>query len=168
VASTFYVTIEGTKQGVFKGESNRENAKEKIPALAFSYEVTSPRDVATGQASGKRQHAPVTFVKEWGAASPQLFQAAVTNEVLKSVLFEFLRTNANGEEEVFETVKLTNATVSHLKDTFDARGENGGHQPAAGADGPTLEEVALTFQKIEIENKSGKTLASDDLQGRVR
>lgn len=30
----------------------------------------SPRDVATGQASGKRMHKPITFVKEWGAASP--------------------------------------------------------------------------------------------------
>lgn len=36
------------------------------------YEVKSPRDLATGQASGKRQHQPVTFVKEWGAATPRL------------------------------------------------------------------------------------------------
>lgn len=37
-----------------------------------SYEVKSPRDIATGQASGKRQHGSITIVKEWGAASPQL------------------------------------------------------------------------------------------------
>jgi hypothetical protein len=37
-----------------------------------SYEVKSPRDVATGQASGKRQYAPIKIVKEWGAASPEL------------------------------------------------------------------------------------------------
>src|SRR5438270_13585459 len=37
-----------------------------------SYEVKSPRDVASGQASGKRQHGSITIVKEWGAASPQL------------------------------------------------------------------------------------------------
>ena len=30
------------------------------------------RDVATGQASGKRQHKPISVVKEWGAASPML------------------------------------------------------------------------------------------------
>ncbi|MBS1902473.1 MAG: hypothetical protein JSS75_02060 [Bacteroidetes bacterium] len=34
--------------------------------------ATAPRDVATGQASGKRQHKPITIVKEWGASSPQL------------------------------------------------------------------------------------------------
>jgi type VI secretion system secreted protein Hcp len=161
VASTFFVTIEGTKQGVFKGESQGERSKDKISGYAFSYEVTSPRDVATGQASGKRQYSPVTFVKEWGAASPQLFQAAVTNEVLKSVLFEFVRTNPDGEEEIFETVKLSNATVSHIKDSFDGRNGGGDHGPS----GPTMEEVALTFQKIEIENKPGKTMAVDDRGG---
>ena len=31
--------------------------------------VASPRDVATGQASGKRQHRPITIVKEWGAST---------------------------------------------------------------------------------------------------
>src|SRR5438270_1529115 len=34
--------------------------------------VESPRDVATGMATGRRQYAPVKIVKEWGAASPQL------------------------------------------------------------------------------------------------
>jgi len=34
--------------------------------------VVSPRDSASGMATGKRQHAPVKIVKEWGAASPQL------------------------------------------------------------------------------------------------
>jgi hypothetical protein len=36
------------------------------------YSVKSPRDAASGQASGKRMHKPVTFVKEWGATTPQL------------------------------------------------------------------------------------------------
>ena len=36
------------------------------------YRVTSPRDAASGQASGKRMHKPFTIVKEWGAATPQL------------------------------------------------------------------------------------------------
>lgn len=36
------------------------------------YRVTGPRDMASGQASGKRMHKPFTIVKEWGAASPQL------------------------------------------------------------------------------------------------
>src|SRR5260221_8493409 len=102
MARVFYVTIEGSRQGRFKGESTLANAKGKIEGLTFSSEVASPRDVATGQASGKRIHSPITFTKQWGAASPQLFQAAVTNEILKSVLFEFVGTDKAGKELVFE------------------------------------------------------------------
>lgn len=39
---------------------------------AVTSEVVAPRDAATGQASGKRQHKPIKIVKEWDAASPQL------------------------------------------------------------------------------------------------
>jgi len=34
--------------------------------------VQSPRDIATGQASGKRMHKPFTITKEWGASTPML------------------------------------------------------------------------------------------------
>lgn len=34
--------------------------------------VVSPRDSASGMATGKRQYAPVKITKEWNAASPQL------------------------------------------------------------------------------------------------
>ncbi len=151
----FYVTIEGTKQGKFKGESVREAHEETIGASCFGYQVQSPRDVATGAATGKRVHQPVTFVKEWGPASPQLFQALTTNEVLKSALFEFVHTTADGTEEVYHTVKLTNATVVSIRQ-YTSGGQGSG-LPAHG-----LEEVALAFQAIEIESKTGKTMAADN------
>jgi hypothetical protein len=31
-------------------------------------------DAASGQATGKRQHKPITFTKEWGAATPQIMK----------------------------------------------------------------------------------------------
>ena len=45
------------------------------------YQVKGPRDAATGMASGKRQHGSVTFVKEWGPASPQLMAMKPTYDV---------------------------------------------------------------------------------------
>ncbi len=45
------------------------------------YQVKGPRDSASGQASGKRQHRPVTFVKEWGAATPQLSAIKPTYDI---------------------------------------------------------------------------------------
>jgi hypothetical protein len=40
--------------------------------LANASYIVSPRDAASGMATGRRQYAPVKIVKEWGAASPQL------------------------------------------------------------------------------------------------
>ena len=155
MAEAFYVTIVGRKQGKFKPDG--AVAAGKIKGLAFHYEVASPRDAASGQASGKRQHSPVSFVKTWGAASPQLFQAAVTNEVLDSVLFEFVETTPEGKEAVFQTLKLTNAFVASIKQ--DVKSAPGGHELQ------DLEEVAIVFQSIEMENLNGKTVAVDNWRG---
>jgi type VI secretion system secreted protein Hcp len=158
VAYEFYVRVKGQKQGDFKNETPREKRQGKIPGLAFAYEVSSPRDAATGQASGKRTHQPVTFVKAWGASSPQFFQALTTNELLPSVLFEFVATDPNGEEYVRDTVKLTNATVSRLRRWLDRPDQPASPWPYVRP----LEEISFTFQRIELESKDGKTMAVDD------
>jgi type VI secretion system secreted protein Hcp len=158
----FYVSIEGTKQGKFKGESPREQWKEKFPGLSYSHQIQSPRDVATGQASGKRQHGPITVTKEWGPSSPQIFQALVTNEVLKSVLFEFIHTTPDGAEEVYQTIKLTNATVCSAQ-YLTGTGESAGSAKTQSTyDTHELEQISFTYQKIEMEHLPGKTSASDD------
>jgi hypothetical protein len=50
-------------------------ARDQVRSASFHYNVKSPRDSASGMASGKRTHHPVTFVKEWGPSTPQFFQA---------------------------------------------------------------------------------------------
>lgn len=162
MAYEFYVTVQGTKQGKFKGESPREAHKEKFPCISYRHEIKSPRDVATGQASGKRQHGAVTVTKEWGAASPQLFQALVTNEVLPSVLFEFIHTTPDGAEEVYYTIKLVDATVSGINYTTGADESAGSAKTTATYDTHELENVSFTYRRIEVEHKPGKTSAIDD------
>ena len=170
MAYEFYISIEGQKQGKFKGESGRGAPKGEGTDTAaasagtrsrhqFRLRDSSPRDAATGQASGKRMHKPILVTKEWGAASPQLFQALVTNENLKSVLFEFVKTNAQGEEEIYHTIKLTNAAVSNIKAYLDLTDTTGDPY-----DAHELEDVSFVFQKIEMENKEGKTQAVDSWQ----
>jgi Type VI secretion system effector, Hcp len=50
---------------------------------AAEYQVTSPRDSASGQASGKRMHKPMTIVKEWGPATPQLMAMKTGYDIKK-------------------------------------------------------------------------------------
>ncbi len=138
----FSMTIEGTKQGVFPGAKGGA-----IAGLGFSYGVKSPRDVATGQASGKRQHGPIVVTKVVGTASPQIFQALTTNEVLKSVGIEL-----PGGEGSGYTIKLSNATVSELKQ----------YTEVLNGQAMVLEDVSFTFQKIEVQDPGTKTMAIDD------
>lgn len=160
VASSFDVTIEGTKQGRFKGERGRD----KIAGLAFHYDVKSPRDAATGMASGKRQHGAITFTKAIDSSSPQIFQALTSNEVLKSVLFEFRSTSADGQEMVFYQITLTNASISEVEQYIDMPGlvTSAAGKHSAASDSSPLEDVSLTFQKIEVASQVGKTMAADD------
>ena len=161
----FSVSIKGQKQGVFKGEgSTQSKLKDKIVGLSFSYEVKSPRDAASGQASGKRQHSPIKIVKEWGAATPQIFQALITNEALPEVTLEFRRTNATGEEYVYHRIKLTNASVSEIRQFSADDSLQGSSSAKHGTSGDyrQMEEVSFTFQKIDIANLDAKTEALDD------
>jgi|SRR5208282_614605 len=152
----FNVTIQGAVQGIFKGQgAGRE--KDKIAGVALTYGLAVPKDPASGFRTGKRQPKAVVFTKEWGAASPQLFQAAATNEVLTSVLFEFVTTNTYGKEEIDYTIELTNATISGFEGSLHI-----GEKAGPIIDTRELEVITLEFQKIVVTSVTGGTTATDD------
>ena len=80
----------------------------------------------------------------------------MSNEVLTTVVFEFTRTSASGKEEVHYVYTLTNASVAAVVNSFD--------QTVRGnpLDGHELVDIELTFEKISVEDKIGKTQAEDD------
>lgn len=148
-----YMKIDGVKQGPFKGEGIRNGSSQWIPIVAIEHAIESPRDAASGQASGKRQHKPIKITKETDASSPQLARAAAGREALREVVIEFVRRGPKGQEEVYQTVTLTNAVLSSIER------RRGG---AAGKDTHELEDVSFTYQKIEVTNAHGKVSAGDD------
>ena len=157
-AYEFYVTIVGRKQGKFRGEANNTSRmyKDRIVGTNFSMGIKSPRDAASGLPTGRRAYSQLCFAKEWGAASPQLYSAASGNEVLSEVTFDFVRQGPSGDEPIYQTIKLTDATVADIRSTTP---------PATGATlTRAVDEVCFTFKKITIENKDGRTTFTDDWQ----
>jgi type VI secretion system secreted protein Hcp len=154
MAYNFYISMEGVKQGRFKGELTDPLHKDKMGGVEFGYGITVHNDPVSGQASGKRQHKPIVIVKEWGAATPQILTALATNEVLKSVSLEFVRALPGGAEEVFQTIKLTGATVIDMQQYTSRQPSN--------IDAKELDRVEFAFHKIEITNKDGNTTFTDD------
>jgi type VI secretion system secreted protein Hcp len=159
-ADNIYVSAKGARLGQFKGElpSPPKGFENKIPGSKFHYEVISPRDPATGLPMGKRQHRPVTITKEWGAASPQFFQALISNETLTEVIIDFVTPDAkqpgmaSGGIILSHTIKLTNATVSNISYSTEPL-------PTGGL--RLLEDVSFTFQKIELIDVKGNGMAMD-------
>ncbi len=136
------VRITGAKQGAITGAG--------IQAIDFHYSVTSPTDAASGLPTGKRQQKPVTVTLPWSAAAPQLFEAAVQNETLTSVVF----TNTGGARF---SVELTNARIADFQ-ISDANGKEPGIDPVV--------TISLTFQKITISDVTGGKTAADDWEAR--
>ena len=115
----------------------------------------SPRDpqsgLPTGQrqsglASGKRIWQPITILKEIDSASPKLLQALKQNEVLQ-VKLEF---NPGGNTP--KTIELQGATIANLQNVRQGNRE--------------VEQIELTYQKIEVTYSNGKKSYADDWEAR--
>ena len=156
-AQEFYVSITGVRQGPFKGEVTRKGFEGKIAGLNFDYAVVSPRDPASGQATGKRQHKPVRIKKAWGAASTQLFTALTTNESLATVVIDFMATDPRTGALVLDhTIRLTNANVVSIAHNSEV--------PVAAATSlPPTETVEFVFQQIELIDHLFKGAVMDSL-----
>ncbi len=143
------MSITGAKQGAFKGDSNG-----KIGIVAFSHDIDAPRDAATGAASGKRQHKPLTIVKSIDSSTPQILQAIASNETLTSVVISFLKP---GSSEEYYVITLENATISAVHEVKQTLSGDSGSLKFS-----EYEEVSFTYEKITWEHKEGKTSATDN------
>lgn len=128
VSTDFTVTIRGARQGQF---ADRERGA-KIPGISFHYNVRSPRDVASGQATGKRSHGVILLATPAGWVSPLLREALLTNELLEEVVFEFVQKTPSGVT-VVRTVRLVGATIG------------------AVTEATPLENVWFEFDTLEID-----------------
>jgi type VI secretion system secreted protein Hcp len=152
-ADIIYVSITSARQGKFRGEIPRKGYENKIAALNFEYGVAIKPDAATGLPTGKRQHRPIRIVKTWGAASTQLFSALTANEVLNTVVIDFVVVNpTTGAEVLDHTITLTNATTTSVQ--YQMENVNGQFTQ--------VESVEFTFQKITMTDAKSQTMAGDD------
>ena len=78
----------GRRRGNARGDRAEAGSFGDSPMIliGMSHEIVSPRDAASGQATGKRMHKPFVITKELDKATPLLLNALTTNENLTSVL----------------------------------------------------------------------------------
>src|SRR6187402_2164909 len=124
MALNAYLKVKGAKQGDIKGSVTQKGREGMIAVHSFHHHITSPRDSASGQATGKRQHGPFTIIKEIDKSTPLLHKALVDNESFKTWELKcFAPKNtaaAGGGQEVNHfTIVLTDANISSIMDIME-------------------------------------------------
>jgi type VI secretion system secreted protein Hcp len=145
-ATIIYMSVEGAKQGKFKGDVPGKSKPNVIRCYYYGYAVNTTRDASSGMASGKRQHGPIVIHKVINNSSPQFMQALISNEVLKTVIIE-LRTAT----KPYYTITLQNASISSIQHSV----------PEIDQTPDALEEIELVFQKITFKSADGSTVNDD-------
>ena len=143
--------VTGKLQGAFKGDdfATAKGSVGLINVTNYQFEVTVPRDAATGLPTGKRIYKPLIATHVMGGSSPEFLAAAANNETLTSVVINFYRTDRSGKEVNYYRVTLTDANV------VDVRQYNGGTD--------VLEDDSFTFRKVEQQDLIAHTDFVDDL-----
>jgi type VI secretion system secreted protein Hcp len=140
-----YLKITGSKQGWIKGGATFKTHKDWIAVHSFSWSFATPRDSVSGLATGRRQHKALDLVLDGTGASPLIAQALANNEVLKDVQLDFAAAGNSNRGVLIGlnrtgTIKLTNASVTSFAIA------------ANDIDQMPLEEIQLTYQKIELSS----------------
>jgi type VI secretion system secreted protein Hcp len=108
MARNFSMTAEGTKQGKITGGPPRKGW-EDLDCIGLEKGV----EVGQGSGSGERERQPVTITKLADPASPKLFRALVTNEVLKTVKIYWSR-DGSAKPSTWYITELTNAVIAKI------------------------------------------------------
>lgn len=167
MALNAYLSLAGQKQGAIKGSVTIKGRENKIGVIAVSHEIISPRDVASGQATGKRQHKPFVITKEIDKSSPFLYNALCTNEVISE--FELLHfrpkiagaVGGQGQEVNHYTVELINARITGIRHCML---NNKNPELVKFAE---YEEVSFVYQTIMWTWVDGGITAMDDWEART-
>ena len=160
-----YMSIEGTTQGLITanaftadsvGNIYQEGHENQVLVQAFRHEVIIPRDPQSGQPTGPRVHHPVIITKVFDKSSPLLFEALTSGEVLTKVEIKWYRTSMAGKQEHYFTHILTDAVIVDIDSSMP------NCQDPGQAHFTHLEDVAMTYRKIEWTHEVAGTSGSDD------
>lgn len=156
MALNAYMRLTGETQGEIKGSVTQAGREDSIMVIGWNHEVVSPRDAASGMASGKRQHKPLTVTKELDKSSPLLANVLYNNENITQWELRCWRPSPTGAEEQYYTVELVNATISSI------RSEQLNNKYPDNMPHKEREHISFTYQKIIHTFEDGGITAEDD------
>ena len=165
-ATSSFIKLTAQKIGEVKGTVRLSGHDNAIKLIAVRHEIVSPRDIATGLPSGKRQHHPITITKEVDNTTPLLNRILAENLMITKATIIFLGTDANSfarssaETELYSII-LQNASISRIETILADRSNN----EKSGS--ILIESISLSYSQIEWVWKNGGISATDKLNAGV-
>ncbi|MGA2216818.1 MAG: type VI secretion system tube protein Hcp [Terracidiphilus sp.] len=151
----FLLEIKLQTQGKIKGSSTKGhgnvNNSKGILCHSFSYGVETPYDAASGLPTGKRQHKPISIVREVDSASPLLLHACATNEGFTTATLSFFKPGKSGKETVYQTIELTNGAITGVRLASPRLGKN----RESTTPGKKLESITLNYEELTVNGLKG-------------
>ena len=126
------------KIGDIKGESTDRGHEDEIDILDISWSVSSPNRGATG-ASRRRGGAIVSDIqvtKAMDAASPKLFEACATGQVMREVVLTMAKDSGDRPLD-YLVITLTNVRVTDVSTSVSETGESS-------------ETISLNYAEIKV------------------
>ena len=160
-----YMTVEGSTQGNITqgaftedsvGNIWQEDHQDEVLVQAFKHNVMIPRDPRSGQPTGQRVHQPLTVTKVFDKASPLLYNALCSGELLPKVAIKWYRTSPTGTQEHYFTVELEDAIIVDIQSYMP------NCQDPDNAAFTHLEDVSFSYRKINWTHEIASTTGSDD------
>ncbi len=143
----------GSKESIRKGFI--PGREDWILVWAWDHTIELPTDVATGQATGKRQHGQIMITKQFDKSSPLLYKALCKSDTLENVVFEFQRVEGSDPVPFFK-ITLTEANITKIHSWVP------NFQDKTQAHLEQMEDVYFSYRKIEWDSMKLATTAEDD------
>lgn len=113
-----YMYIKGKQSGEVVGFSSNKDHAKWIEVLGFEHAMHAPMDLGQHQASGRVQCGVVKVRKPIDVATPVLFQALSTRELLTEVKFEFWGAGSTKVGSKYLDITLNDAVISKCSMNF--------------------------------------------------
>lgn len=153
-----HMTVEGAKQGPFKGSVTMAGREDSIEVFDLQHQLHSPSDISSGRATGKRQHMPVKVLCAIDKSTPLFYGACAQNEIIVSAKFSFYDVDMTGAEVEYFNIEISNARVVDVKldipNVRDVKNENYPH----------MAEYSMNYEKIIWTWVDGSITVEDDWQ----
>lgn len=146
--------------GILGDSTQAQYADDHVEVYGYNHELIAPFDMATGQATGKRQHRPFKFLKRMSRNSSQFANLWTKGQVIRSAEFKVLGNDSNtGETQQIYVYRFTNLRIISIRDwtanTFDPN--------TAGQ--PNYQEISFVYQTIEWQSLPDGPVAQDSWAG---